>query len=205
MRLRLLFQVFLMPHHTVPFRPDTLPDHQIRSRGQSECIQTKMRIRRSHTLFQTIENKTDSTFGAAAQHIPSERTVYRVMDQIGLSHRPKRKTNGITKADREDMKSDDLPKQDFCSDTLLEKCITGITEILASNGKPYVSAIFDCFDFSVLGLIMETNMKVDRCIHTWEKALTAYPESEGAVIHSDRGTQYSSESYRQTIREHHIH
>ena len=33
-------------------------------------------------------------------HIPSERTVYRVMEQIGLSHRPKRKPNGITKADR---------------------------------------------------------------------------------------------------------
>lgn len=32
-------------------------------------------------------------------HIPSERTVYRVMEKIGLSHKPKRKTNGIIKAD----------------------------------------------------------------------------------------------------------
>ena len=31
--------------------------------------------------------------------IPSERTVYRVMEQIGLSHRPRRKPNGITKAE----------------------------------------------------------------------------------------------------------
>lgn len=46
-------------------------------------------------------------------HIPSERTVYRVMDQIGLSHRPKREPNGITKADREAMKSDDLLRRDF--------------------------------------------------------------------------------------------
>ena len=48
-------------------------------------------------------------------------------------------------------------------------------------------------------------MKADLCIHTLENALTAYPALEGAVIHSDRGTQYTSESYRQTIREHHIH
>ena len=41
-------------------------------------------------------------------HIPGERTVYRVMKEIGLSHRPKRKPNGITKADREARKSDDL-------------------------------------------------------------------------------------------------
>ena len=39
-------------------------------------------------------------------HIPSERTVYRVMEQIGLSHRPKLKPNGITKADREAMKTE---------------------------------------------------------------------------------------------------
>ena len=103
------------------------------------------------------------------------------------------------------MKSDDLLKRDFHSDAPLEKCITDITEIPASNGKLYVSAIFDCFDLSVLGLAMGTNMKADLCIQTLENALTAYPALEGAVIHSDRGTQYTSESYRQTIREHHIH
>ncbi len=103
------------------------------------------------------------------------------------------------------MKSDDLLKRDFHSDAPLEKCITDITEIPACNGKLYVSAIFDCFDLSVLGLSMGTNMKADLCIQTLENALTAYPTLEGAIIHSDRGTQYTSESYRQTIREHHIH
>ena len=87
----------------------------------------------------------------------------------------------------------------------MEKCITDITEIPASNGKLYVSAIFDCFDLSVFGLAMETTMKADLCVHTLENALTAYPALEGAVIHSDRGTQYTSETYRQAIRENHIH
>jgi len=30
--------------------------------------------------------------------VPSERTVYRVMEEMGISHHPKRKPNGITKA-----------------------------------------------------------------------------------------------------------
>ena len=68
-------------------------------------------------------------------------------------------------------------------------------------GKLYVSAIFDCFDLSVLGLAMETTMKADLCIHTLESALTAYPALEGAIIDSDRGNPVStSEAYRQTIR-----
>ena len=40
---------------------------------------------------------------------------------------------------------------------------------------------------------------------TLESALTAYPALEGTIIHSDRGTQYTSEAYRQTIRKYHIH
>ena len=49
-------------------------------------------------------------------HIPGERTVYRVMEEIGLNHRPKRKPNGITKADKEARKSDDLIKRDFTAE-----------------------------------------------------------------------------------------
>jgi hypothetical protein len=39
-------------------------------------------------------------------HVPCERTVCRVMKREGLTHRPRRKPNGMTKADREAMKSD---------------------------------------------------------------------------------------------------
>ena len=63
-------------------------------------------------------------------HIPSERTVYRVMEEIGLSHRPKRKPNGIANADKEARKSDDLVKRDFTADQPLTKCVTDITSIL---------------------------------------------------------------------------
>ena len=121
------------------------------------------------------------------------------MEQIGLSHRPKRKPNGITKADREAMKTDDLLKRDFQSDRPLKKCVTDITEIKAKDGKLYVSAIFDCFDLGVLGLAMETNMKADLCVHTLDHALTAYPTLRGAIVHSDRGTQYTSEIYRKAV------
>ena len=39
-------------------------------------------------------------------HIPSEGTVRKVMEQIGLIHKPRRKPNGITKADCKASKSD---------------------------------------------------------------------------------------------------
>ena len=110
-------------------------------------------------------------------HIPGERTVYRVMEEIGLNHKPKRKPNGITKADKEARKSDDLIKRNFTAEKPLEKCITDMTEIKASDGKLYVSAIFDCYDLAVLGLAMDTNMKATLCEQTLDNACKAYPRA----------------------------
>ena len=52
------------------------------------------------------------------------------MEQINLIHKPKRKPNGITKADREARKSDDLLKRDFTADwNCQEMCSRGIPKI----------------------------------------------------------------------------
>ncbi len=132
-------------------------------------------------------------------HIPGERTVYRIMEETGLSRRPKRKPDGITRADREARKSDDLLKRDFQAAEPLKKCVTDITEIKAKDGKLYVSAIFDCFDAAVLGLAMDTDMKAVLCERTPANAVRSYPALRGAVIHSGRGAQYTSETYRKSI------
>ena len=82
------------------------------------------------------EDECNDTYGRNRMHqalllkkpegveIPSERTVYRVMETLGISHTPKRKPHGITKADKEARKSDDLIKRDFRSEAPLEKCVT---------------------------------------------------------------------------------
>ena len=132
--------------------------------------------------------------------IPGERTVYRIMEEIGICHKPRRKPNGITRADKAARKSDDLIKRDFRSDKPLEKCVTDITEIKCSDGKLYASAIFDCFDVAVLGLAMDTSMKAPLCVQTLKNAYNAYPDLRGAIIHSDRGSQYTSSEYRDAIK-----
>ena len=107
--------------------------------------------------------------------IPSERTVYRVMKEIGLVHHPRRRPNGITWADREASKSDDLLKRDFSAEKPLEKCVTDITERKAKDGRLYVSAIFDCFDLTVLGLSMDGSMRAELCVRTLDSAAASYP------------------------------
>ncbi len=94
------------------------------------------------------------------------------MEDISISHHPRRKPNGITKADRKALKSEELLKRDFKSEEPLVKCVTYIK---ASDGKLYVSAVFDCFDSSVVGLAMDTNMKAPLCARILENAAKTYP------------------------------
>ena len=158
------------------------------------------------------EDECNDTYGRERMHkalllkypdsgIPSETTVYHVMTAIGITHRPNRKPNGITKADREARKSDDLLKRDFKADKPFSKCVTDITEVKAKNGKLYVSAIFDCYDLTAIGLSMDDNMRAELCAATVENTAAAYPELCGAVLHSDRGSQYTSASYRAALNE----
>ena len=82
--------------------------------------------------------------------------VYRAMGEIGLNHKPGRKPNGITKADKEARKSGGLTRRDFTAKKPLGKCATDMAEIKASDGKLHASAIFGCYDLAVLGLAMDT-------------------------------------------------
>ena len=162
---------------------------------EDECNDSYGRIRMYHALkLKKAENVS----------IPSERTVYRIMQTLGLIHKSQRRPHGITKADKEAQKSDDLIKRDFTSEEPLKKCVTDITEIKAKDGKLYVSAIFDCFDVSVIGLSMDDNMKAALCVKTVTNAYKAYPKLKGAIIHSDRGSQYTSEEYRKTLEKYGI-
>ena len=136
--------------------------------------------------------------------IPSEGTVRKIMEQIHLIHKPKRKPNGITKADREARKSDDLLKRDFTADAPLQKCVTDITEIPAKDGKLYVSAIFDCYDLLPVGLVMADHMRAELCCETLNHANLRFPEIRGAIVHSDRGSQYTSAAYRAVIQKYGI-
>ena len=61
------------------------------------------------------------------------------------------------------------------------------------------AAICDCFDSAVLGISIGANMQATLCVDTLDNAVMAYPDLKGAIVHSDRGSQYTSQIYRDTI------
>ena len=175
---------------TRPWKYQDVADAMLEVLAEDECNDTYGRIR----MYQALRLKQPQ-----GVQIPSERTVYRIMEELGISHTPRRKPNGITRADKETRKSDDLLRRNFDADKPLTKCVTDITEVKAKDGKLYVSAVFDCYDSCVLGLAMDTNMRASLCVQTLKNAHDACHDLRGVIIHSDRGAQYTSQEYRAAV------
>ena len=62
----------------------------------------------------------------------------------------------------------------------------------------------DQFDLMPLRIAIEDNMRVSLCCHTLENANKSYPDIKGCIIHSDRGSQYTSEEYQAAVKKYGI-
>jgi transposase InsO family protein len=125
--------------------------------------------------------------------------VSRIMDENGLRDSKKRNPKGSTKADKTAQASDNLLKGDFKSERPNEKFVTDITQTPTLDGVLYISVIFDCFDNSAWGLEMEDNMRAELVCSSLENACKMNPAMRDAILHSDRGSQYTSVIFRESL------
>ena len=110
----------------------------------------------------------------------------------------KYRAKGITKADNEAQKAENLIKQDFTALHTNIKWLTDITEIGCKDGKLYLSAILDCYDGKIVGFDMDDNMRAELCVRAFEKACKSHGARD-MILHSDRGSQFTSTLFRQAL------
>lgn len=134
--------------------------------------------------------------------IVSKRTVYRAMSEMKLLHR-RRTSHGTTKATTEIQEQENLIKRDFMAEKPLRKLLSDITEIQCYDGKLYLSAVLDCYNGEILSVAMDNNMKKELCIRTVKELKIQYGKRRlaGAIFHSDRGCQYTSEAFRTALKD----
>ena len=68
------------------------------------------------------------------------------------------------------------------------------------DGKLYISPIMDCYNGEILTVEMRDNMKKELCMDTVYQLKQRCGNLQGVVLHSDRGSQYTSEAYRKLLK-----
>lgn len=132
-----------------------------------------------------------------------KRRIARIMQENGWIHERKRRPKGLTRATTEIQEKENLLKQDFHSDQPYQKLLTDISQIPCADGKLYISPVMDCFNGEILSLLMRDNMRKELCIDTVVAAARRFP-IKGAILHSDRGSQYTSEAFRNELKRNQI-
>lgn len=130
-----------------------------------------------------------------------DRRIYRICREQHLTIHRQHRPNSLTKADRQAEKSENLIQRDFTAAKPNQKFLTDITEIPCSDGRLYLAAVLDCFDGSIQGFHMDDNMRAQLCVQALENACRG-AITEGAILHSDRGSQFTSQLFRKALRRH---
>ncbi|MDN3482886.1 IS3 family transposase [Arthrobacter sp. APC 3897] len=96
---------------------------------------------------------------------------------------------------------DDLVERDFTAAAPNELWLTDITEHPTAEGKLYLCAIKDVYSGRIVGYSMDSRMKSSLAVAALENAVRARRPS-GTVLHSDRGSQFRSRRFVESLRHH---
>ena len=129
-------------------------------------------------------------------------TVYRLCKANGLM--AKRKPRSITKIDKNAKMAADLVRHDFRAEKPMTKLLNDITEMNCKDGKLYLAAALDCFDGAIAGMKMDGNKRARLCKESLETAVRRYGKTDGMIVHSDHGSQYTSNLFRDCLKANHF-
>jgi len=78
--------------------------------------------------------------------------------------------------------------------------VSDITYIPTREGWMYLSAFMDLKSRKIKGWRMRSNMKTDLVLDAYMQAVFTHRPPEGLIVHSDRGSQYASGSFREALK-----
>ncbi|MGH8247126.1 MAG: IS3 family transposase, partial [Gammaproteobacteria bacterium] len=114
----------------------------------------------------------------------------------------KAKKTGLTRPDMAAGPIPDLVSRDFTAGAPGEKLVGDITEIATGEGPLYLATAIDCYSKAVAGYAMDERYPAALVSAALDAAAQQIAIPEGAIFHSDRGSQYTSAEFGRTIEKH---
>jgi transposase InsO family protein len=125
------------------------------------------------------------------------RQIMRDENLIPCQPRPFRTT---TEADADAAaKIPDLVQRDFTADRPGTKFVGDITYIHTWQGFVYLATVIDCYSKKVVGWAVADHMRSELVETALRNAAETSVIEPGAIWHSDRGSQYTSASFRALV------
>jgi putative transposase len=128
--------------------------------------------------------------------------VRSLMRELGLEPcQPRPWRHSLTEQDGQAGPIPDLVNRDFTADKPGAKMVGDITYIWTWEGWLYLATVIDCATRKIAGWAMDDNYRTPLIADAIRMAARNLDLPEGAVFHSDRGSNYTSAGFAGELRE----
>ncbi|QFY07494.1 IS3 family transposase [Nonomuraea phyllanthi] len=163
-------------------------------------------------LIDFVFTESGRTYGYRRVHAELRRAgvevddelVRKLMRQMGLVPVQVKRRRGLTIADKTAAPIPDLVRRDFSADRPGQKMIGDITQIDTGEGALFLATVIDCFSKSVIGWALDVRYPASLVCAAIDMAAARIEMPDGAIFHSDRGSQYTSIEFGETLGEYDI-
>ena len=155
-----------------------------------------------------IHRRSRGTYGSPRVHAElrakgfsvSKKRVERLMRESGVEARRKRRFRRTTDSKHSMPIAPNLLSRHFTTNAPNKAWVTDVTYIATGEGWLYLAAMLDLFSRRVVGYAMSAQNDRLLALDALGHALRARRPRRGLLHHSDRGSPYASEDYRDVLR-----
>ena len=131
-----------------------------------------------------------------------ENRVARLMRLQGIEGRSGRlRRHSLTRQAKVAPDIPDLLERDFSAEQPDRKWTTDISYVPTAQGWVYLAVLVDLCSKAVVGWAADTHMRTSLVLDALSMALTARQPEPGLIVHSDRGSQYTSREWLDALGE----
>jgi len=160
------------------------------------------------TEIQTAHQASRQTYGSPRIHavlrrkgvVCGRKRVARLMRIHGISARRRRKRYPVTtQRQLGAIAAPNWLNQEFSATAPNQKWVTDITYIDTAEGWLYLASVLDLYSRMVVGWAMGEHIDTTLVEAAWKMAVLRRNPPSGLLLHSDQGSQFTSQTYQQAL------
>jgi len=162
-------------------------------------------IRRLHAESKGVSGSRNLRFDLKDEGYHYGRhKVARLMRIAGLSGVPKRRFKVTTQSDPSHPVAKNLLQQNFTAEAMNQRWAADITYISTQRGWLYLAVVMDLYSRRIVGWSMNRRISRHLVVDALKMAIDQRRPAGDLIHHSDRGSQYTSDDFRDTLEKHDI-
>ncbi len=175
-------------------------------RGESRHSRRDAELaRRIHALHMA----SDYNYGSPRIHVDlralghrvARKRVARLMRQTGLKAITRRRFKTTTDSKHTHPIAPNVLDRNFTAEAPNRAWVTDITYLQTTQGWLYLAVILDLFSRRIVGWATSQTIDCNLALAALEMAIQERKPEPGLVHHSDRGSTYTADAYRQALRD----